>query len=168
MVPRPDLLTSPFDTGTYSSAVTGDTELSRLLLEFGKTDQEEGEEEEVGSGSEDTAVDETKIELEDLSEAVRLKASTALMHRADLVPIEVQKRETLKQLKASTRPKEKREQGSVKFSVYKEYIRANGYIGIACYMGTIVLQQVLSIATNVWLKNWSQHNSETGDNGSLR
>ncbi|ORY80748.1 P-loop containing nucleoside triphosphate hydrolase protein, partial [Leucosporidium creatinivorum] len=156
------------ERGTYSSAVTGDTELSRLLLEFGKADQEhDGEDEEVGSGSEDTAVDETKIELEDLSEAARLKASAALMHKADLVPIELQKRETLKQLKQSTRPKEKREQGSVKLSIYKEYIRANGYIGVSLYMGTIVLQQALQIGTNVWLKNWATHNSESGDNGNL-
>lgn len=89
------------------------------------------------------------------------------MHKADLVPIELQKRETLKQLKQSTRPKEKREQGSVKLSIYKEYIRANGYIGVSLYMGTIVLQQALQIGTNVWLKNWATHNSESGDNGNL-
>lgn len=52
------------------------------------------------------------------------------MHRAELVAVDVQKRETLKQLKASTRPKENREQGSVKYSVYKEYIKANGYLGV--------------------------------------
>lgn len=34
-------------------------------------------------------------------------------------------------------------------------------------MGTILLQQGLQIGTNVWLKNWSQRNSESGDNGNL-
>ena len=35
------------------------------------------------------------------------------------------------------------------------------------YLLTIVAQQGLQIATNVWLKNWSQHNSDTGDNGNV-
>ena len=34
-------------------------------------------------------------------------------------------------------------------------------------MLTIVLQQALQIGTNLWLKNWSQHNSESGSNANL-
>lgn len=29
-------------------------------------------------------------------------------------------------------------------------------------------QQLLQIGTNVWLKHWSQHNSETGDNEHVK
>lgn len=137
------------DLGTYSSAVTGDTELSRLLVEFGKKENEEGSDEEEdgaeGSGSEDTAVEEPKHELRDLSDADRLKASLALMQKSELVPIEQQKFETLKALKRSTRPKERREQGSVKFSVYKDYIAANGYFGITLFLLTILAQQGLQV-----------------------
>ncbi|SCV73559.1 BQ2448_7485 [Microbotryum intermedium] len=154
------------ERGTYASAIQGDTELSRLLIEFGKQnyDDEEGE----GSGSEDTAVEEPKKhELIELSTELKRKATEALSHRAEPVPVLEQKRETLRLLKRSTRPKEKREQGSVKVGIYKEYIKANGYLGVGLYMSTIVLQQILQIGTNVWLKNWAQHNSETGDNGNL-
>lgn len=152
--------------GTYSSAITGDTELSRLLLEFGKQSDDDGE----ASGSEETVVDvaaPAKLELDDFTPMLRQKASVALMRRAEPVPVAVQKRETLRALKQSTRPKERREQGSVKFGVYKNFIKANSYMGVSFYMITIVLQQTLQISTNVWLKNWSQHNAETGDNGNL-
>ena len=118
--------------GTYSSAVTGDTELSRLLLEFGKSgDDEEGS----SSGDETVVVPQlsTKLETEVLSDSLLRKASDALMRQAVLIPIDVQKRETLKDLKRSTRPKEKREQGSVQYSVYMNFLRANSYTGVSSF-----------------------------------
>ena len=169
-------------TGTYSAAVLGDTELSRLLLEFGKnaggasddSDDLAGETETAGhetDSSEATTVVEpielaTKLEA-GLADTLRHKASIALMKRAEVVAVDVHKRETLRHLKRSTRPTEKRQQGAVKWSNYLTYIKANSYLGVACYMGTILLQQGLQIATNVWLKNWSQRNSDSGDNGNL-
>lgn len=56
------------------------------------------------------------------------------MKRAEAIPVEVQKRETLKTLKQSTRPKEQRQQGAVKFGIYKNYIKANGYIGVGFFV----------------------------------
>jgi ATP-binding cassette subfamily C (CFTR/MRP) protein 1 len=44
------------------------------------------------------------------------------------------------------------------------YIRANGYIGVALYILTIVLNQAFSVLSAVWLKNWSQHNNQRDDN----
>ena len=35
------------------------------------------------------------------------------------------------------------------------------------YLLTIVLQQFLTIGTNLWLRYWSGNNSETGTNGDL-
>ena len=99
----------PTPLGTFSAAVTGDTELSRLLLEFGRNQDHDDEAEE--SSSDETVVVEaldTKLEQEDLSSKLRQKASVALMQRAQLVPVDVQKRETLKGLKASTKPKDRK------------------------------------------------------------
>ncbi|KAI5478725.1 putative ABC metal ion transporter [Pseudohyphozyma bogoriensis] len=158
------------ERGTYSSAITGDTELSRLLIEFGKNNDDQSDEE--GSASDETVVAPSelaaKLEEEGLTAAQRQTAQMALMKRAEAVPIDVQKRETLKQLKRSTRPKEQRQQGAVKLGIYKNYIKANGYIGVTLYLTTIVAQQALQIGTNVWLKNWSQRNQESEDNGNLR
>ncbi|BGP53294.1 hypothetical protein JCM8202v2_000853 [Rhodotorula sphaerocarpa] len=177
------------ERGTYAEAITGDTELSRLLIEFGKGGNEEDDG--SGSGSDETAVgegaanerrvngndeekmeepklDEATLDAEDLALKLKMQQSGALSKRAEPIPVAEQKMQTLRELKRSTRPKERREQGSVKWSVYKEYIKANGYIGAILYLLTIVAQQGLQIATNVWLKNWSQHNSDTGENGDVR
>lgn len=158
--------------GTYVSAMAADSELARLLTEFGHTHSNEGSDD--GEDSDETIVVEanlalaTKLEQEMLSSTLRHRASQALMKRAELIPVDVSKRESLKLLKASTRPKEKREQGSVKYSVYKEFIKANSYLGVCFYLFTILLQQFLTISTNIWLKDWSESNGETGNNGDLR
>lgn len=121
------------ERGTYASAMRVESELSRLLNEFGHTGSD-NDEEGTGSGSEDTVVEEedlaAKLESEMISSTLRQRASEAVLKKAELVPVDMQKRDTLKLLKASTRPKEKREQGSVKFAVYKNFLRANSYIGV--------------------------------------
>ncbi|GAA6062217.1 hypothetical protein JCM10212_006452 [Sporobolomyces blumeae] len=166
------------ERGTYANAIQGDTELSRLLMEFGKktddedTDSDTAAEETNGSGSgEETLADrdedESKLEAEDLAIKLKMQQNSAWQKQAQLIPVEEQKRETLLTLKRSTRPKEKREQGSVKWSVYTEYIAANGYLGVFLYMFTILLQQALNIGKDVWLKQWAQHNAATGENGNL-
>lgn len=132
--------------GTYASAIQGDSELSRLLVEFGKKGDEEDEdsgEETNGSGSgEETLAeveqDESKLEAEDLAIKLKMQQSSALMRQAQLIPVQEQKLETLKELKRSTRPKEKREQGSVSWAVYKEYVEANGYLGVSSPILSVV------------------------------
>lgn len=125
------------ERGTYASAMRVESELSRLLNEFGHTGSD-NDEEGTGSGSEDTVVEEedlaAKLESEMISSTLRQRASEAVLKKAELVPVDMQKRDTLKLLKASTRPKEKREQGSVKFAVYKNFLRANSYIGVRLCM----------------------------------
>ncbi|GAA5971441.1 hypothetical protein JCM11641_008352 [Rhodosporidiobolus odoratus] len=163
------------ERSTYAAAIQGNTDLSKLLLEFGKksdsSDSDSDTAAEGGSGDEtvvEPEQDEAQLDADDL--ALKIKQKTlvgASMKRAELVPVEEQKRETLLAMKRSTRPKEKREQGSVKWEVYKDYVRANGYVGVFFYLFTIVSQQILQILKDVWLKSWSQHNNETSDNGSL-
>ncbi|GAA5894971.1 uncharacterized protein JCM6883_002275 [Sporobolomyces salmoneus] len=168
------------ERGTYASAIQGDTELSRLLVEFGKKGEDEDEDSDTaaeetngsgsGSGEEtlaDVEQDESKLEAEDLAIKLKLQQGSDWMHRAQLIPVQEQKLETLKELKRSTRPKEKREQGSVSWGVYKEYVEANGYLGVFLYLFTILLQQGLNIGKDVWLKQWAQHNANSGDNGNL-
>lgn len=111
-----------------------DTELARLLSEFGHNGSD-GSDSDGDETSEGTIVEKeslaAKIEEEKVSATLRHRASQALMKRAELIPVDVQKRETLLALKRSTRPKEKREQGSVKFSIYKNFIKANSYLGVS-------------------------------------
>ncbi|GAA6044266.1 hypothetical protein JCM8097_004322 [Rhodosporidiobolus ruineniae] len=160
------------ERSTYANAIQGTSDLSKLLLEFGRSNDSDGSD----SEGEETSGDETAVEpehteeeldAEDLALKLKMKNSASLMRRAQLIPVEEQKKATLLELKRSTRPKEKREQGSVNWSVYKEYIKANGYVGTFLYLFTIVLQQVFLILKDVWLKNWAQHNAESGTNGDI-
>lgn len=110
-------------------------------MEFGKkgSDEDDGSdtaaEDTNGSGSgeetlADVEQDESKLEAEDLAIKLKLQQSSSLMRQAQLIPVQEQKLETLRDLKRSTRPKEKREQGSVSWDVYKKYVAANGYLGV--------------------------------------
>lgn len=131
------------ERSTYAKAIEGETDLSKLLHEFGKKGGDGGEgSSDDGSGSEtaansgdETAVeepeqDEATLDAQDLELKLKQQKFAANMRKAIPVPVEEQKMETLKHLKRSTRPKEHREQGSVKWDVYKNYIRANGILGV--------------------------------------
>jgi ATP-binding cassette subfamily C (CFTR/MRP) protein 1 len=128
------------ERSTYAKAIEGETDLSKLLHEFGK--KSDSNDDEAGSEGSETAAnsgDETVVEPEqdeatldaaDLELKLKQQKFAANMKKAVPVPVEEQKRETLLHLKRSTRPQEHREQGSVKWAVYKQYIKANGYLGV--------------------------------------
>lgn len=158
------------ERGGYQDVMASGGELKTLLEEFGKKSAEE--EEDNSDGSSETAVATGGESGDDLRKNgangsadadTKRKLSFAAMRRASMVSPAEAKREALRAAKTSTKPKEEREVGSVKSDVYMQYIKANGYIGSAFYIITILLQQVVSIFTNVWLKNWAQHNSEDGN-----
>lgn len=77
--------------------------------------------------------------------------------------------ETLPARSASDGPsKEHSEQGSVKRTVYAEYLRAASRAGFALFVGATVLQQVLGLAANVTLSYWGGRNREAGRNAGAR
>lgn len=136
---------------SYAEAVQGNSDLSRLLIEFGKSS---GSDDDDGNSSDETtAVDgetaqqpvqnEEDLDAEDLAVKLKLsKCAQAITRPAEPIPVDEQKRNTLRALKQSTKPKEGRQQGSVKLSVYKEYIQANGYAGVrpeCCSTKTLAL-----------------------------
>jgi ATP-binding cassette subfamily C (CFTR/MRP) protein 1 len=60
--------------------------------------------------------------------------------------------------------KEHTEQGKVKWSVYGEYAKTNNLAAVAVYLFCLVASQVAQIGGSVWLKNWSERNTEAGSN----
>jgi ATP-binding cassette subfamily C (CFTR/MRP) protein 1 len=60
--------------------------------------------------------------------------------------------------------KEHSEQGKVKWSVYGEYAKACNIHGVLFYMIALVISQLASVGGNLWLKKWSEINSEYGGN----
>ncbi|KAH8910126.1 hypothetical protein BR93DRAFT_925155 [Coniochaeta sp. PMI_546] len=60
--------------------------------------------------------------------------------------------------------KEHSEQGKVKWQVYAEYAKTNNLVAVAIYLFCLLAAQTAQIGGNVWLKTWSDHNTEVGSN----
>ncbi|GAA6024113.1 hypothetical protein JCM10207_003170 [Rhodosporidiobolus poonsookiae] len=160
---------SIFERSTFDEAIAGDTPLSKLLVEFGKASTETA----PASPSDETVVesaqDEEDLQADDLDLKRKLEAvdDAVLKQPAQVIPVEEQKRNTLRALKQSTRPKENREQGAVKSDVYKGYLESMGWSSILLFAASMLLYQVFQVTTTVWLKYWSEHNQEDRQNSHL-
>ncbi|KAK4922993.1 hypothetical protein LTR28_012560, partial [Elasticomyces elasticus] len=60
--------------------------------------------------------------------------------------------------------KEFSEQGKVKWNVYGEYAKNSNLVAVVIYLFTLVGAQTAQIGGSIWLKNWSEVNSEYGGN----
>lgn len=63
--------------------------------------------------------------------------------------------------------KEHSEKGQVKKQVYAEYIRAASKTGFVLFLLAIVGQQGVNVLANFALRNWGEHNRETGRNSDV-
>lgn len=119
------------ERGTWASTkdVAGSS-IYALIEEFGKKEEEE----EPSSDSDDTAVegkDQSSTDNLKMLEDLKRRASTTLTRRASYLNVQEHKAETFRVLKASSRPTESRETGSVKFDTYKKFVRANGIFPVS-------------------------------------
>lgn len=76
-----------------------------------------------------------------------------------LVPIEAKQ-----QLALTNVNKEHMEKGRVKVEVYRQYIEAASQVGFASFLLATVLQQAASVLASLTLRDWGEHNRETGSN----
>ncbi|KAI9838425.1 MAG: hypothetical protein M1838_004608 [Thelocarpon superellum] len=60
--------------------------------------------------------------------------------------------------------KEFSEQGKVKWNVYAEYAKTSNLVAVAVYLTTLLGAQTASVGGSVWLKRWSEANTEYGGN----
>ncbi|KAH8929539.1 hypothetical protein BT69DRAFT_1307047 [Atractiella rhizophila] len=146
----------PIERGYYSDIIVKDSELSKLLTEFGKKAESQSSDEDAKSEETAVTLDQTYDDVDDADSPLpdmskSRQESKAIVRRASMMSIRQQKKQTLRELKESTRSKEKKETG-------------NRHGGIF-FLFFILAAQSLSIATNFFLKYWATRNSETGDNG---
>lgn len=66
--------------------------------------------------------------------------------------------DTIRQLRESNMPKEKQETGSVKWDVYKQYMRSASVVGVILYFSAQGFTQIFSLSRDVVLKQWSAAN----------
>ncbi|WWD18144.1 hypothetical protein CI109_102593 [Kwoniella shandongensis] len=162
------------ERGTYDDAMSNSTsELYKLITGLGKQSAKGGDESD-GSATptiiEDPSDidDELSEEIEDVDSLRKRKnfrrMSTALMRRSSVVSIRQAKREAIRDLRESAKPKEHSEKGSVKRDVYKEYINAASKTGFAIFLLAMMAAQGLGITSNFVLRSWAGKNTEAGGN----
>ena len=140
--------------GTYDQIMSAPgSVLSQLITEYGekKAESEGFKEEEIDV---ENLVSEESSEAGDISDALSLRRASSV---------------TLKSIRfadddVAQERKEHREQGKVKWSVYKDYIQACNPRYCCLCLGAIIAAQILSIVSSVWLKYWSEINGDDNSN----
>ncbi|WOO86211.1 Metal resistance protein YCF1 [Vanrija pseudolonga] len=160
------------ERNTYDGAMADtSSELFKLITGLGKQSAKKNGEESgsvtptvVGSAtpSEDEA--DSVDEPDELRKRRADRRSSTATRRASILSLRQAKRDALHDLRESAKPKEHIEKGSVKFSIYKQYLTAAGLGGVAIFIIGLALGQGSSIFSNVILKYWGTLNQQMGRN----
>lgn len=157
------------ETGLYADVMSKDThsEIRKLIEEFGSARAEEPDEDlsELKDSLDPLAENEEEEQaIEEFYEGGNplvfgtplRRASTASFKKPSLFD-DIPNRK-------SRQLKEHSEKGQVKFGVYKEYIKAANLSAVVVFLVTMIISNSMSVGGNVWLKHWSEVNTEYGEN----
>ncbi|KAK4685724.1 hypothetical protein P7C73_g4418, partial [Tremellales sp. Uapishka_1] len=161
------------ERSTYTEAMGNpDTELYKLITGLGKQSAKSGEDSDGSATPTVVEEDEELIDSDGISDKedsdsikkMRLvrRMSIATMRRASSVSLGQSKRDAIRDLRESAKPKEHSEKGNVKVEVYKAYISAASKLGVAIFMLAICLGQGGNILSNYVLRFWARKNTEAG------
>ncbi|ORX35410.1 putative metal resistance protein ycf1 [Kockovaella imperatae] len=166
------------ERGTYQDAMANNqSELYKLITGLGKQ-TEKGESSGsatptvVGNGSDDEVEDDEGDESDEnekmpdspQKERMVRRGTVSKMRRASSISIKQAKRDALRDLRESSKPKEHSEKGVVKRKVYAEYISAASKVGVSFFLLFMIAGQTASILSNYVLRFWAQKNTSAGDN----
>ncbi|KAF1798871.1 P-loop containing nucleoside triphosphate hydrolase protein [Mucor lusitanicus] len=175
-------------SGSYENLMSQKSELYALVTDFGNqpskasgSEDSESNEGTIEAGEEDVLQSDTaSIELmpreEDASlgrQRQRMNSDVSMMsaktlRRASLVSLH----KNGKNAKNGTDSNrlitvEESAKGSVTWDVYKQYAKSCSLYGVIAVLGLLVLAQIASVGTNLWLKYWSSKNQDHGANNSV-
>lgn len=142
-------------SGNSDSDASSETALNVENGDSGSTSVSENEEYPVAYTTEEGAELSGKRSRRESTNTLR-RASTASYTKPKVLDEEERQKQDQR--------KEHSEQGKVKWSVYKEYAKASNLWGVLGYMIFLVSSMGMSVAGNVWLKHWSEVNTEVGAN----
>ncbi|XBW36311.1 hypothetical protein QEN19_001894 [Hanseniaspora menglaensis] len=155
------------------------SKLCRLINEFGKKgNNDEEQKEDLTEGKELKKVEDLIDNIKE-SASLNSQVSKELEAFEDLIDKRSLRRASDATLKSigffegsegtgNEETKEKREVGKVKWDIYLEYAKAcNPKFVVVCII-CIILSMFLSVLGNVWLKYWSEKNTEAGDNPNFK
>ncbi|WVR05627.1 hypothetical protein IAU60_002649 [Kwoniella sp. DSM 27419] len=161
------------ERGGYDEAMGNpSSELYKLITGLGKQSAKSGDESDGSSTP--TVIDQEDQEPEDDEESVEdseslrkrkvyRRMSTATMRRSSVVSIRQAKRDAIRDLRESAKPKEHSEKGNVKREVYRDYVRAASKIGVAVFFFAMLGGQGLGILANFVLRSWASENTGSKD-----
>lgn len=181
------------ERGSYAQLMAMKGEISNLVKEFNfSSTNSDSDNPDIGSESDDSSSDSQSTIGRTQSEQEKLEAEEAQENLSSLQPIRpgglVTKKRTgshgtLRRASSasfkgprsklrdeeesrgkSKQNKEHQEQGKVKWGVYLEYAKTSNLTAVVIYGIALIAAQCSSIGASVWLKNWSEHNGDTGRN----
>ncbi|GAC94098.1 multidrug resistance-associated ABC transporter [Pseudozyma hubeiensis SY62] len=167
------------ERGTYDQVMDKKGELFNLITGLGKQSAREqaAEDGESETPTKDLEVIDMDKELDTHGQGgeeslkgskLHRRISSASMARPKTMSKKQIKQDTIRQLKESSAPKEKSEQGSVKPEVYRQYIKSCSVLGVVLYILAQILSQVMTVSRDVVLKQWGKANENGGDAGNTR
>ncbi|PWZ02347.1 putative YCF1-vacuolar ABC transporter [Testicularia cyperi] len=164
------------ERGTYDQVMARKGELFNLITGLGK--QTAREQQQQTADQETGAQTPKDLEVVDMDKELDMhghggeeslkdtklhrRISTASMARPTTLTKKQIKQETIRQLRETSTPKEKSEQGHVKPEVYKQYIKSCSVLGVVLYITAQILSQVMTVSRDVVLKQWGAANSANG------
>lgn len=155
------------------------SKLGKLINEFGKKGNNEQSEEAEQLTSERAILAKTTLSSTEKNESLSSKDSNELEAFEDQIEGRSLRRASDATLRSigffeghdgtgTEDTKEKREVGKVKWNIYLEYAKAcNPRYVVVCII-CIILSMTLSVFGNVWLKYWSEKNTEAGSNPNFK
>lgn len=156
------------EQGTYSEIMTqSESKLFSLIKEFGRK-EETSETTETSPDVPETTVKSTdpvpEVELDSEDEV-----DTKSLRRASVVTLDERLEDALDKNNDDEdeeikKRKEHAEQGKVKWDVYIAYAKACNPRNIAIWLVSLVLGQLTLIGSGLWLKYWSEVNTDVGYN----
>ncbi|TKY85683.1 hypothetical protein EX895_005223 [Sporisorium graminicola] len=166
------------ERGTYDEVMARKGDLFNLITGLGKQSaREQASEEDAETPTKELEVVDMDKELDMHGQGgeeglkgskLHRRISSASMVRPKAMSKRQIKQDTIRQLKESSAPKEKSEQGSVKPEVYRQYIKSCSVLGVVLYILAQILSQVMTVSRDVVLKQWGKANENGGDDSSTR
>lgn len=165
------------EQGTYLEIMSQErSQLRQLILSFGS---KRGDDSTVPSSS---ATSVRNSDLEDLKDTDNLASSEntseseirSLRRASDATLITDEERllrladdEEEDEDEDTKARKEQYQQGKVKWDVYRQYAKACGPFNVIIFLASTVVSMTFNVSSNVWLKHWSEVNTEKGYNPAL-
>lgn len=163
------------EQGAYADIMSQEkSQLRQLVLEFGKSTSESSQVNSSANSTKGEKLNSQNDIAEEIADLPTLEnvSETSSLRRASVAPLlSDEERVLLEQNEEeededSKARKEHSEQGKVKWDVYKEYAKACNPFNVTVFLSTTVLSMAFNVLSNVWLKHWSEVNTDNGHNPS--